>query len=468
MPNSKSKAASSRSEIFSIWNEELQGRIDAFFYRPYFKILTKAIESKKYKRLDELVEFSSEVWNQHDGFTDVFPYIEISAIDTFVGEIKDVEFVPIAEAPSRAKMLVRNEDIIVSTTRPSRGAIAKIAMEQDGYIASTGFVVLRKIKDAEILKDYLLIALRSSLSLQQMEQRSTGGNYPAITTEDLKEIKIVLPTRSEQQKIVTYFQKAYAEKKEKEEQIKSLLASIDGYVLGELGIELPPPAKITAKTFIIWSDEISTRLDPLYLRNFVTLRNLKPKYDMVTLESLLSVPPQYGANESAIEGTPVQDIRYIRITDVDENGDLKEESWKTAARIQDKYLLQENDLLFARSGATAGKSFIYKTSFGKSIFAGYMIRFKIDEKKANADYIFSFTKTMWYDLWVKTIQRPSGQPNINSEEYKSLQLPLPPLPVQNKIAKEVSKRRAEADALKRNAVESLHKAQEEVEQMILA
>lgn len=160
-------------------------------------------------KLGKLVEFSREIWNQTDMYTNEFPYIEISGVDITTGEVREAVLLPVAEAPSRAKMIVRPNDIIVSTTRPNRGAIAKLGTHQDGFIASTGFAVLRGIKESSISSDYLLIALRSSLSLQQMEQRATGGNYPAITTEDLREIKVVLPERKTQEKIIAGVRAVY-------------------------------------------------------------------------------------------------------------------------------------------------------------------------------------------------------------------------------------------------------------------
>jgi len=194
---------------FAITSDEIKGRLDPFFYKPYFKTLQKAIESKNYSELGELVEFAKETWDQKSVFGDQFPYIEISNIDTSNGEIAKTDFVPVAEAPSRAKMVVREGDIIVSTTRPNRGAITPISKEQDGFIASTGFAILRDLKNSKVLKDYLFVALRTSLSLRQMEQRTTGGNYPAITTEDLRKIKIVVPEIKTQEKIVSGVKRIY-------------------------------------------------------------------------------------------------------------------------------------------------------------------------------------------------------------------------------------------------------------------
>ena len=186
--------------------------------------------------------------------------------------------------------------------------------------------------------------------------------------------------------------------------------------------------------FTVYADEIEGRIDPLYLKNKTIIEEPKTGFALVKLGRLLKSKVQYGANEIAIDGKPRQDIRYIRITDIDEFGNLRSDEWKTAQIIEKKYLLNEGDILFARSGATAGKCFLYKNEYGKSIFAGYLIRFIFDISKVNPKYIFYYTQLERYKLWVKSIQRPSGQPNINSEEFKSFKIPLLPIQTQNRIA----------------------------------
>ncbi len=126
-------------------------------------------------------------------------------------------------------------------------------------------------------------------------------------------------------------------------------------------------------------------------------------------------------------------MRYIRITDIDDHGNLRGDDWKTAKRIDKKYALARNDLLFARSGATAGKAFIHKREDGEAIFAGYLIRFRFDETRVNPFFVFYYTLLSRYRLWVQIIQRPSGQPNINSREFKAFEIPLPPPSIQNHI-----------------------------------
>lgn len=144
------------------------------------------------------------------------------------------------------------------------------------------------------------------------------------------------------------------------------------------------------------------------------------------MKDVLVCKPQYGASEPGVPRSSIKEPRYIRITDIDENGLIShDELGATAKIIENKYILCENDILIARSGATVGKAYIHKPALYDCFFAGYLIRFIINTDKALPEYIFTYTQLNAYKEWVNAIQRPSGQPNINSEEYQSLEIPLP-------------------------------------------
>jgi type I restriction enzyme S subunit len=198
---------------FEVRFSSFEKRLDPHFYLPGFKSLIDSIRKIKHSQLGDIIEFSNEAWNQREDFDKEFPYIEISEIDLTSGKIRNINYVPVAEAPSRAKMIVRENDIIVSTTRPHRGAIAYITKEQDGVIASTGFAILRKLRTIEVSKEYLFYILRTQICLQQMLQRSSGGSYPAITSEELKKLLIPIPAINIQEIVIKDI-KAFIEKAE--------------------------------------------------------------------------------------------------------------------------------------------------------------------------------------------------------------------------------------------------------------
>lgn len=176
----------------------IQQRLDPNFFARKYVDLTQAIARRPFKLLREVCSLSSETWDQKIGFGETFPYLEISAIDRTTGQITEIAEIPLAEAPSRARMMVRPQDILVSTTRPSRGAITLVPNDHDPFIASTGFAVIREVDTSMVDRDFLFHVLRSKIGLTQMEQRSSGGNYPAITAAELKRIEIPLPDLSTQ------------------------------------------------------------------------------------------------------------------------------------------------------------------------------------------------------------------------------------------------------------------------------
>ena len=138
--------------------------------------------------------------------TDSFIYIDISCVDVRFGVIENPRELTGEEAPSRARKLVKANDIIISTCRPTRGAIAMIPQHLDGQICSTGFSVLRAKKG--INPFFLHYALRLSSTLEQFRKWSTGSSYPAILDEDVEKTKVPVPDKNTQDLIANQIHKA--------------------------------------------------------------------------------------------------------------------------------------------------------------------------------------------------------------------------------------------------------------------
>ena len=177
---------------FVICWSALKDRLDPHFYHPRFEKLLTVLRQSRHKVLENIAKLSYQKWNPEEHPEETFRYIEIGNVSRQTGEVSFSEL-PTEDAPSRAQMVVQKDDIIVSLTRPHHGSIALIDDDLDGCIASTGFAVLREIKDTTLSRTYLYSTLRSQLCLDQMLQRSSGGNYPAITKERLMQILIPIP-----------------------------------------------------------------------------------------------------------------------------------------------------------------------------------------------------------------------------------------------------------------------------------
>ena len=147
--------------------------------------------------------------------------------------------------------------------------------------------------------------------------------------------------------------------------------------------------------------------------------------------------PEYGAGESAIEYTEGM-VRYVRITDIKEDGILKDEKAGITDEAAEQYLLSEGDFLFARSGSV-GRTYRYEKKDGSCAFAGYLIRFKTDLSKIRIEYLKGYCQSHMYRCWVNYISRVTSQPNINAKEYSSLPIPLPSLSEQDRILRFLSR-----------------------------
>lgn len=163
----------------------------------------------------------------------------------------------------------------------------------------------------------------------------------------------------------------------------------------------------------------------------------------VSLGSLVLQEPDYGSSSKAIPKTNVTDINYIRITDFSDDGIPDDHEYMAAEFYEERHLLKPKDVIFARSGATVGKTYFHNEDANEAVFAGYCIRFRFDPNKVLPEYVYLCTKTQRYKDWVNSIQRPSGQPNINKEEFKSFTIPLPDLQKQQVLVNEMNVARRE-------------------------
>ena len=132
--------------------------------------------------------------------------------------------------------------------------------------------------------------------------------------------------------------------------------------------------------------------------------------------------------------------KYIRITDIDEttgkfnNLDIVSPD----CVLSDDYKLKINDLLFARTGASTGKTYLYNENDGKMYFAGFLIKFSIKNEYCS-NFIFYITQTFNYKKWVSIMSARSGQPGINAKEYSNYKFSCPVYDEQVKISNIISK-----------------------------
>ena len=144
----------------------------------------------------------------------------------------------------------------------------------------------------------------------------------------------------------------------------------------------------------------------------------------------------YGMNAAAKNYDGVN--KYIRITDIDEASSTytDKDIVSPDGVLTDNYLVNNRDILLARTGASTGKSYLYKKSDGKLYYAGFLIRANVTTH--DPYFVFSQLHTHRYWRWVSIMSARSGQPGINSQEYSSFPIYTTSIEEESKIAKLLS------------------------------
>lgn len=265
-----------------------------------------------------------------------------------------------------------------------------------------------------------------------------------LSSADILKRVVALPPKNEQSKIVNDLSKKLAEVDKLVEIQQAQIEKLKEYkqsVITEAvtkGIDTNVPMKDSG---VEWIGKINSL------------------HSIWKLKYLLSSPMMYGANESG-ELFSENSVRYIRITDITMNNLLKntEENLYIDERKAKPYLLKDNDVLFARSGGTVGKSFIYKKEYGLSAFAGYLIKAECNTEKLLPEYLFYYTQSSLYELWKNMIFIQATIQNIGANKYSNMEIILASVDQQYKIIKHIKDKCSKIDKLieiKQSKIEKL-------------
>ena len=157
------------------------------------------LSSIKTVRIKDVAELDPETLGESTSPEFTFKYIDLSSVKS--GRISNqVEQMTFQTAPGRARKLVKHNDILLGMVRPYLKPFAKVQALEHGYVASTGFAVIRA-KAGTADSEYLYQTIWSDGISKQIHQMVTGSNYPALSVGDVKDIKIPLPPLPEQRKI---------------------------------------------------------------------------------------------------------------------------------------------------------------------------------------------------------------------------------------------------------------------------
>ncbi len=345
-----------------------------------------------------------------DTLPDTFTYIDLESVKN--GVLQKRNIIQKKDAPSRAQRLLKKNDVLFQTVRPYQKNNL-FFLEEGNFVASTGYAQIRAKKSC----GFIFHLIQATYFNNQVLARCTGTSFPAISSNDLSKVLIKLPPLPEQQKIAT------------------ILSTWDRAIANQQQL-------IAAK------QQFKKGLMQQLLTGKQRFAGFEGEWETVTLNECCTVKGKYGIGAASVPYNK-ELPRYLRITDIGDAGNYSPEkevsvddpNWK-------EYILEEGDIVFARTGNTTGKSYLYERKDGLLVYAGFLIKFRPNQEKLNPYFLKYFTNTATYWRWVEVMSVRSGQPGINSVEYGKLRLKLPKVKEQQKIASALSAADKEINVLK--------------------
>lgn len=344
---------------------------------------------------------------------------------------------------TKRQHVVHAGQFIMSKIDARNGAYGIVPVELEGAIVTNDFPVF-DVDASKIIPQFLVLVSTTEKFIEFARKCSSGTtNRKRIDIDAFLNQQIPLPSIEEQEKILREYNSAISDSKRIEKIIEEYEKSIFDFLQKELNVEAIEESYGGQNKLLFFANLSNVTRWDCYNSQYCLSNRKKEK----TIGQLIKNKPFYGAPYSAIKYNGK--IRYIRITDINEDGSLTEEM-VSANAYNETYLLKENDFLIARSGNTVGKTFLYSSEYGPAIFAGYLIKFELNDKIIIPQYLLIYTKSSLFKKWINSNMRVSAQPNINSKQYLDAPIIVPDMDVQEKIVKYAQEIRNKINTLRKD------------------
>ncbi|MEM4625543.1 MAG: restriction endonuclease subunit S [Candidatus Pacearchaeota archaeon] len=462
-------------ECFAIYSNEIEGRIDPFYYKPafiqfYLQLEKTKFEIKSIGEIAEKVTSGATPLSKGNAYTskeEGIPFIRSGDIN----EDNNINFDEVLYIKQNIhnKLLkgskLKKGDILIAIVGATIGQVSIYDCDKEANInQAIALVRLEQGINPEYVKTFMI----STLGQKQLDRIKRPVARANINLDEIRSIKIILPPIAIQNKIVALMEKAYQSKKSKEAEAQKLLDSINDYVIDELGIKLP---ELKDKMiYVVDSNDVEgKRIDAYYYQpKFEEVEKAvkKGKYEVKEIREVLEYYKkgiEVGSDAYVDRGIPfirVADIDYYKVKYEETDKKIKPELYE---QLKD-YQPQKDELLFSKDGSVGFCVVVNENK--ESIISGGILRLKIKED-INNFYIKIILSSKFFKIVTERESIGSIIKHLTPEVFLSMKIPLPPLPIQNKIADEVKRRMQKAEQLQKEAKEELEKAKQEVEKIIL-
>jgi len=340
-----------------------------------------------------------------DAPDDPFVYVDLSSVDRELKEITAPQGMTGAEAPSRARQLLKSGDVLVSTVRPNLNAVAHVPDELDGATGSTGFCVLRA--DPEDLDSrYLFHWTRSSGFVASMVQRATGASYPAVSDRIVKESKIPLPSLPEQRRIAVILDKADVIRRKRQQTLDLADQFLRSAFLDLFGDPVTNPKGWPSGGV---EDIVSSPREDIRCGPFGTQLKVK---------------------EIVSEGVPLLGIENVRGNQFRPSTD----KFLTQEKAQDlkRFNVQEGDVLVTRMG-TIGHSCVVPAGFPEARITYHLFRIRVNRSKCLPGFLAAtITRSGTFMRQLERTAHGAIMSGLKTSDLKEVRFLLPPLPIQER------------------------------------
>ena len=359
------------------------------------------------KRLKDLVTVNELTLSDSTNPNYEFDYVDIGSVSQF--KIAETEIMSFFEAPSRARRIVRKNDILVSTVRTYLKAITYIDFEPKDLIVSTGFAVMTPKKKTN--PKFLSYAIESDYFIDDVIKDSVGTSYPAINASKLESLEVLLPPESTQQKIASFL----------DSKTQNIDARIEILVKKKERYTVLRKALINEAVNGEGKDCTKYRLKDLVF-NLVE----SGKRPVEIEEDVISIGGEHIQNEKFYLENP----KYV--------------SFATFEKSKGK--IQKDDILVVKDGATIGKCmYVNNMPFDKMLLNEHVYRIQ-SNKKCNNKFLFYFILSNG-DFWFRMNNMTTAQETIKLDTIYTMEISLPNLNEQDKIANYLDKKTSAIDSI---------------------
>ena len=463
---------------------ERTSRLDVRFNDPSFGAANERVRRAPvpFSALGSVTHTENESRNpQEDAPDDVFRYVDIGSLDVERGTVQARAMYGRDATSSRMRRVMRAGFVLVSTTRPTRRAVAVVPDELNGEICSTGFAVLRCSED--VLPEFLAEFLRTDVARSQFERYCSGSGYPAINQDiDLPRLLVPTPPLGDQRRVLALTASLYREADSPDHRAAAIRIDLPGTFLHEIGVDLPAQrasfhrdgAEGHTLTFTVGADALGGRLSYLHHHpaHAALLDAVRAASATVLLAEIVREPVRRGVQPAYDDDGDRLVLKTVDVRDgwIDTDGALRVSDDFFSAN-PDAHVRRGDVLVTATGFGSMGKVAVYDHD-EPALVDGHVAIVRVEDSYDShflAHYLRSAGGAVQFDRW---FSGSSGQIELPSSDLERFVVPSPgrggvTLAEQRRIAEQVGEQEREARRLETAAQERREAARQRFEALVL-